>query len=41
MLPDSLTTWEIQGVGISNSGKQIEVIYLHKERFDLAKCGVF
>lgn len=23
VLPDSLTTWEIQGVGISNSGKQV------------------
>lgn len=38
VLPDSLTTWEIQGIGISNSGKQTEVIYSLKEWFDLAKC---
>ena len=23
VLPDSLTTWEIRGVGISDSGKQV------------------
>lgn len=41
MLPDSLTTWEVQGVGISNSGKQIEVIYLREEWSDLAKTQGF
>ena len=41
VLPDSLTTWEIQGVGISNGGKQIEVIYLREKWFDLAKRRVF